>query len=111
MNGMKELDLITQPETMLIPVIENPFEPSELRKAVILIANSAVSSEVLEKAFMLVLSKSENSLEMRRFALDNLALNPNPALAVQLKGILSRESDETLSNDLKRLIATLSPKN
>ncbi len=111
MNGMKELGLIAQPETTLISIIENPSEQTELRKAVILIAGSMVSLEVLEKALMSVLSKPENSLEMRRLALDNLALKPNVVLLPQLKEILSHENDPILVDGLKTLIKNTTPKN
>lgn len=111
MNGMKELGLITEPETVLIPIIKNPSEQIELRKAVILIASSMVSPEALEKALLSVLSKSENPLEMRRLALDNLALKPNAALLPQLKEILSRENDSILADGLKTLIEKMTQKN
>ncbi len=111
MNGMKELGLITQPEITLMQIIENPTEQTELRKAVILIASSITSQEVLEKALMSVLSKPENSLEMRRLALDNLALRPNETLLPQLKQVLAKENDPILIDGLKTVIKSLSPKN
>ncbi len=110
MNGMKELGLITQPETTLMQIIENPAEQTELRKAVILIASSMVSPKVLEKALMSVVSKPENSLEMRRLALDNLALRPNETLLPQLKQVLSKENDPILTEGLKTLIKSIAPK-
>ncbi len=110
MNGMKELGFITQPEIMIIPIIEDPYEQAELRKAVILIADSIVAQEVLQKALMSVLSKTENPLEMRRLALDNLALKPNETILPQLKQILSRESDPILVDGLKALITSAAPK-
>lgn len=110
MNGMKELGLILQPEMTLVQIIENPYEPFELRKAVILTANSMVSPEVFGKALISVLSNSENSLEMKRFALDNLAATADRTLLPQLKQIAPEEKNPVLSEELKTLISALSSK-
>ncbi|GEM_PF-4845110 len=110
MNGMKDLGLFSQSENMLVTIIENPLEESELRKAVILIASSIITEETLQKAFLSIVSKPENSLEMRRFALDNLALKPNEKLLSQLREILSHEHDPILMDDLKTLTKNTTPK-
>lgn len=111
MNGMKELGLLTQSETILIPIIENSSEPTELRKASILTAVTLISSDALEQSFLSILSKPENPPEMKRFALDNLALKPHETILPRLKEILSHERDPVLIEELKALIKNITPNN
>ncbi len=110
LNGMREFDLLTNEKAAILKVIQDPREPTELRKSTVLMAGRIFPPGEFERGLISILLESENSLEMKRFALDNLVSSNNKALLPQLKRILSQERNPILSNELKTLIATLSSK-
>lgn len=111
LNGMQEFNLLASEKIAILQVIQNPHEPTELRKSTILAAGRIFSSNEFERELISILVTPENSIEIKRFALDNLASNSNKMLIPQLKRILSDERNPVLSSELKTLIANLSTKN
>lgn len=107
LGGMETMGLLRQNPTLFGQVIQNPHEPVELRKLALLKALRNMGSSEVEQEFLGVLSKPENPLEIRQFALDNLAASGGEHLMMELKQILTRETNPALREKLKTLIDTL----
>lgn len=108
LNGMEELEFLGSNQTKLFETIQNPRENTEVRKSTILAAWRTFSQTVLEEEFLKILSNPENSLEIKRLAIDNLASSGNRLLLPKLKQILLQEKNETVADELRGLIETLS---
>ena len=109
-NGMETLKLLKGEQLIFLQVLQDPNEPIELRKSIVLTAGRVLAQNEFEKELISIISKPENSLEIKRFALDNLASRADQTLLPQLKQIVLQENDPVLSEELKTLISALSSK-
>ena len=110
LNGMEELGLLEEKKALLSQVVQNPHEAAELRKSSLLTASRIFASSELEKELTSIFTNPENSLEMRRFSLDNLAASGNGTLVSKLRQLLAREKNPILSKELEALAETLTSK-
>ena len=111
MNGMETLRLLDQEQITFIQVLQNPNEFVELRKSVILTAGRVLSPSEFQTEMILIVSKPQNPIEIRRFAIDNLGVQANEALLPQLKQIAAQEKDSIVLEQLKSLINNITSKN
>ena len=105
--GMEKAAYLEQDPTAIILIIKNSRESDELRKQAILVAGRHPSLIDLQSELLNLLSKPENSLEIRRFALDNLALNLDFGILPQLKQVAAQEKNPAIAHELKRMIESL----
>ena len=110
MNAMETLQILNEERLIFTQILQDPGEPTELRKSVILTSGRTLSSAEFEAETIAIISKPENPLEIRQFALDNLAVSATEAILPQLKTILSREKNRILASELETLITNLTSK-
>lgn len=110
LNAMEELNLLIQHKTRLSQLLQDPREAVELRKSIVLAMSRSLPPAFSERELVSIVSRPENSLEMRRFALDNLASSRNKAVISEVEQILANESNPSLLNEFEVLTSSQNPK-
>lgn len=104
LNGLEQLGYLNQEENLLVQIMQNPNEEIQLRKTSVLNAERALAAEEVGPQLVQIISRSDNPIEIRKFALDHLASYPVIDLIPQLEKILLLEKNPAFRNDLKSLI-------
>jgi hypothetical protein len=105
LDALDKQDLFQQNPNLLTQTILASTEAPELRKSAVLVASRNLPSSDFSQILMEVIRRTDNSAEMRYFAINHLASQkPNALLLPQLKQILSKEKDPAISSNLKSLI-------
>ena len=111
LNGMEQLGFLSQEKNSLIQIMQNPSEEISIRKTSILNAERFFSAEEVVPELIHVISRADNPLEMRQFALNHLASYSFTDVLPQLEKILLTEKNPTFRKDLKSLIETAGAQN
>lgn len=107
LNGMEQFGFLTQEKNSLLQIIQNPSEDIRIRKTGILNAERALASEEVASELLKIISRTDNSLEIRKFALDHLMSDSLTDLIPQLERIAATEKNPAFKNDLKSQIETM----
>jgi len=106
LNNMEKLGLTSELQTAVLGFLQDPSEDNHLRKSSILTGSRILPKPEFEEAMIFIVSKPQESLEMKRYALDLLSAAEMEASSIlRLRQILSHERNPLL---LKELNATLS---
>lgn len=108
MNGMETLEILKAEGALLSQTLQDPNEPVELRKSVILTAGRALASNEFQTEMIGIIANSKNPSEIRRFAIDNLANFSDRSFLPQLKEIAAKEKDPAVLQELSALIKKIS---
>lgn len=101
LNGMEQQGFLIQEKISLVQIIHDPNEEIPLRKTAVLNAERALPPEEVTPELIRMISAANNSLEIRKFALDHLASYPVTNSIPQLEKILALEKNPAFKNELK----------
>lgn len=101
LNGMEQSGFLIQEKNALVQIIQSPNEDLQLRKTTILNIERSFPPEEVIFELLGVISRGDNALEIRKFALDHLASYPVTSSISQLEKILALEKNPSFKNELK----------
>lgn len=107
LNAMEQFGLLAGDTSILLELIRDAQEGTELRKSAVITASRMTSPTVLEEEFLSILANPKDSFAMKMFAIDNLSARPNPALLPRVANILQREKLPDLKKALEELATEL----
>ncbi|MBI1977403.1 MAG: hypothetical protein HYS55_01470 [Candidatus Omnitrophica bacterium] len=108
MNGMETLGILKAEGALFSQMLQDPNEPVELRKSIILTAGRVFTPNEFQTEIIGIIANSKNASEIRRFAIDNLANFADRSLVPQLEGIAAKEKDPAVLQELSTLIKKFS---
>lgn len=108
MNGMETQGLFETEKPFISQVLQDPNESPELRKSIILTLGRVSLLSEFQTEMIGIISKPNNSSEIKHFALDNLGNFADPSLLPLLEPLLAREKDSEMRRKLSALIEKLS---
>jgi hypothetical protein len=109
LNALEAQGMLAERPSLVTQVVLQTDESLDLRKTSAMKAALMMPKGDLLALLLSILAHFENPLEMRQFALDNLAARGGEAELPKLKDLLAREKDVSLKNALEALIKRLTP--
>lgn len=105
LNNMERLGFTSELQTAVTKFIQDPLEVNHLRKSAILMGNQVLSKIEFEDMMISIISRTQETLEMKRYALDNLSTELETSSILRLRQILSHERNPVLLKELSTALA------
>ncbi len=106
LNSIEKLGFSSELQTAVTKLIQDPLEENHLRKSAVLAGSQILFKIEFEDMMISMISRTQETLEMKRYALDNLsATEMETSSILRLRQILSRERNPLLLKELNSALS------